>query len=145
MSLCNLRGIVYKGTQFFFYRVAHCTTYLSLHEQMFIFFSGRAKIGGKKKTKEKFEIYFFHVLSFFFPEKRLWRPTSKKLLVFFFSQIYGPEKKTRPTYLYSQKSAQKQCATPEIKKLSAFVVYKKIYNGLIIGWLKSSDWIVFII
>ena len=54
----------------------------------------------------------------FFPEKRLWRPTSKKLLVFFFSQIYGPEKKTRPTYLYSQKSAKKQCATLEIKKVS---------------------------
>ena len=35
--------------------------------------------------------------------------------------VYGSGKKTRATYLFSQKSAKKQCATPEIKKLSAFV------------------------
>ena len=86
-----------------------------------VFFSGRAKIGGKKKTKEKFEIYFFHVLSFFFFRKKNFGDLPPKNFQFFFSpRFMVRKKKTRPTYLYSQKSAQKQCATPEIKKLSAF-------------------------
>ena len=84
----------------------------------FFFFREGGK-GRKKKKLRKNSSFIFFKSQFFFPEKKLQRPTSKKLSVFF-PRFRFRKKKTRSTYLSSQKSTQKQCAIPEIKKLSAF-------------------------
>ena len=75
-------------------------TYLSTNKVLVFFFREGENLR-EKKTKEKFEIYFFQALSFFFPEKRLWRPTSKKVLVFFFLPDLwsGKKKLDLPTYI----------------------------------------------
>ena len=94
-----------------FFHLCHPTS--SRKNVQFFFFEK-----AEKKTNEKFQFCLLHVLVFFFRKKYFSDLPVRES--FFSSRIQAPEKKNQTYLPILSEKCQKQCATPEIKKLSAF-------------------------